>query len=186
MFLTNYVSKIFQFWELLATYFDNYLKNALFGILGSKVGILSTKISKKERTSPNMGTHFEGNCKLVWNFLGFLGFFGFRTILSYFRVFWRPFWTILSIIRPINIGKYMVLHHVDVEKHVFDRLQQQNMSIQSHFCNLIWWIMSKAQIDENVLKNFIITKIQETSWAFRGSFVGSKASQKATETWNPS
>ena len=57
----------------------------------------------------------------------------------------------------------MVLHHVDVEKHVFDRLQQQNMSIQSHFCNLIWWIMSKAQIDENVLKNFIITKIQETS-----------------------
>ena len=57
----------------------------------------------------------------------------------------------------------MVLHHVDVEKHVFDRLQQQNMSIQSHFCNQFWWIMSKAQIDEKVLKNFIITKIQETS-----------------------
>ena len=60
MFLTNYVSKIFQFWELLSTYFDNYLKNALFGILGSKVGILSTKISKKEQTSPNtLHVYFE-------------------------------------------------------------------------------------------------------------------------------
>ena len=104
-----------QNFSILRTYFDNYLKNALFGIFGSKVGILSTKISKKERTSPIMETHFEGNCKLVWNFLGFLGFFGFRTILSYFRVFWRPFWTILSIIRPINFGKYMILHHVDVK-----------------------------------------------------------------------
>ena len=34
------------------------------------------------------------------------------------------------------------------------------MSIQSHFCNLIWWIMSKAQIDENVLKNFLGEKFR--------------------------
>ena len=38
--------------------------------------------------------------------------------------------------------------------------------------------MSTAQIGENTLKNFIITKVPRTSWIFFGGCVGSKDFQK--------
>ena len=74
----------------------------------------------------------------------------------------------------------MVLHHSDW-------FWCQNMWIQSHFCNLIWYLMSTAQIGENTLKNFIITKVPRTSWIFFGGCVGSKDFQKADriiQTWS--
>ena len=42
----------FSFLRILGTYFDNYLKNALFGIFGPKVGILSAKNIQKGAYHP--------------------------------------------------------------------------------------------------------------------------------------
>ena len=97
----------YLFWQLP--------EKCTFWDFGLKSGDFQHQNLQKGADHPQYGTLFEGNCKLVCNFLGFLVFFGFRTILSYFRVFWRPFWTILSIIHPINFGKYMVLHRIDVK-----------------------------------------------------------------------
>ena len=41
-----------QNFSILRTYFDNYLKNALFGIFGPKVGILSAKNIQKGAYQP--------------------------------------------------------------------------------------------------------------------------------------
>ena len=42
----------FSILRILGTYFDNYLKNALFGIFGPKVGILSAKNIQKGAYQP--------------------------------------------------------------------------------------------------------------------------------------
>ena len=84
-----------QNFSILRTYFDNYLKNALFGIFGSKVGILSTKISKKERTTPNMGLFLKEIASwfvIFWVFWVFLGFGLFWAILGCFEGHFGPFW----------------------------------------------------------------------------------------------
>ena len=80
MFLTDYVSKIFLFWEFWAHILTITWKMHFLGFLAQKWGFWVPKISKKEDTTPNMGLFLKkiaslfGIFEVSLRFFGFLGF----------------------------------------------------------------------------------------------------------------
>ena len=152
------------------TYFGNFLKNALFGIFGSKVGILRAKIWKKVHNTPNMVLFL----KEITSPFEIFGSFWVLDCFGPFRIFWRPFLGILSIMTTLNFGKYILLHQVDHQNHISNWLFRQYLSILSSFGHLFWSLIFKAQTCENELGIKIAQFRMRHSRFFFGNLLGQK------------
>ena len=121
MFLTDYVSKIFLFWEFWTHILTITWKMHFLGFLAQKWGFWVPKISKKEHTNPNMGLFLKKIASLFGIFevsLRFLVFWGFRLFRAILGPFWGhfgPFWALPLLSTLEKIWFYIILTDSDAK-----------------------------------------------------------------------
>ena len=150
------------FWQFpqKCTFWDFWLKS----------GDFESKNLKIVHNTPYMGLF----SKEIMSRFEIFGSFWVLDCFGPFRIFWRPFLGILSIMTTLNFGKYILLHHVDHQNHISNWLYRQYVSIFISFWHLFWSLIFKAQTCENELGIKIAQFRMRHSRFFFGNLLGQK------------
>ena len=150
------------FWQFpqKCTFWDFWLKS----------GDFESKNLKIVHNTPYMGLFL----KEIMSQFEIFGSFWVLDCFGPFRIFWRPFLGILSIMTTLNFGKYILLHQVDHQNHISNWLYRQYVSIFISFGHLFWSLIFKAQTCENELGIKIAQFRMRHSRFFFGNLLGQK------------